>query len=68
VASNKGGASSEQDVMQRTLFVIKIEAVQVVLVAAMRCPSAAAASTLVPAMQVLLEEGEEEEEVVVEEI
>ena len=47
-------AAKEEDVL-RGLFAVKVEAMQVVLVAAMRCPSAAAAQTLVPAMHARLE-------------
>jgi len=47
-------ALMEEDIL-RWQLVVKIEAMQVVLVAAMRCPSAAAAQTLVPAMQARLE-------------
>ena len=54
VSLSRNAGNAEED-MLRSLFVVKIEAMQVVLVAAMRCPSAAAAQTLVPAMQARLE-------------
>jgi hypothetical protein len=53
-AISSNAALKEEEIL-RWQFVVKIEAIQVVVVAAMRCPSAAAAQTLVPAMQARLE-------------